>query len=152
MSKKNRISKLSIAGFKSLRSLPDFELGNLNVLLGANGAGKSGFVSYFRMLGEMVEGRLQKWTAPTDLPPYGRWRIRPGVEHCLAHQLVRYSLGKAVAEHLACLQTDHDGQVQPAFPGRDVGDLADPSRSGTAHGKTDSWSLAEYAGCPSFAA
>ncbi|MDR1063689.1 MAG: AAA family ATPase [Azoarcus sp.] len=62
MSKKNRISKLSIAGFKSLRSLPDFELGNLNVLLGANGAGKSGFVSYFRMLGEMVEERLQKWT------------------------------------------------------------------------------------------
>ncbi|TBV05091.1 AAA family ATPase [Phytopseudomonas dryadis] len=61
MSKKNRISKLSIDGFKSIRSLPDFELGNLNVLLGANGAGKSSFVSYFRMLGEMVEGRLQKW-------------------------------------------------------------------------------------------
>ncbi|MDR2031570.1 MAG: hypothetical protein LBP86_04785 [Azoarcus sp.] len=62
MSKKNPISQLSIHGFKSIRGLPDFELGRLNVLLGANGAGKSGFVSYFRMLGEMVEGRLQKWT------------------------------------------------------------------------------------------
>lgn len=62
MSKKNPISQLSITGFKSIRDLQDFELGSLNVLLGANGVGKSSFVSYFRMLGEMVEGRLQKWT------------------------------------------------------------------------------------------
>lgn len=34
----------------------------MNVLIGANGAGKSNFVSYFRMLSEMVEQRLQKWT------------------------------------------------------------------------------------------
>jgi len=61
MSKKKPISQLSIAGFKSIRRLSGLELGPLNVLLGANGAGKSGFISYFRMLGEMVEGRLQKW-------------------------------------------------------------------------------------------
>jgi predicted ATPase len=62
MSRKNSISKLSIDGFKSIRGLRDFRFGRLNVLLGANGAGKSSFVSYFRMLAEMVEGRLQKWT------------------------------------------------------------------------------------------
>jgi len=62
MSKKNSISTLSIDGFKSIRHLQDLRLGSLNVLLGANGAGKSSFVSYFRMLGETVEGRLQKWT------------------------------------------------------------------------------------------
>lgn len=62
MSKKNPISMLSIDGFKSIRHLQDLRLGSLNVLLGANGAGKSSFVSYFRMLSEMVEGRLQKWT------------------------------------------------------------------------------------------
>ena len=63
MSKKNPIDSLSIQGFKSIRQVDDLRLRSLNVLLGANGAGKSGFVSYFRMLGELVEGRLQKWTA-----------------------------------------------------------------------------------------
>lgn len=62
MSTKRQIAALSIAGFKSIRSLKKLSLRNLNVLIGANGAGKSNFVSYFRMLGEMVEGRLQIWT------------------------------------------------------------------------------------------
>lgn len=62
MSKKNRIERLTIKGFKSIRALDHLHLGNLNVLLGANGAGKSSFVSYFRMLSEMVDLRLQKWT------------------------------------------------------------------------------------------
>jgi len=38
------VSKLTIAGFKSIRELRDFELRNLNVLIGANGAGKSNFI------------------------------------------------------------------------------------------------------------
>src|ERR1035441_6727917 len=53
------IKKLTIEGFKSIRKLEDFELRALNVLIGANGAGKSNFVSFFRLLREMVEGRLQ---------------------------------------------------------------------------------------------
>jgi len=57
------IGGLTIKGFKSIQNLERFTLGRLNVLIGANGAGKSNFVSYFRMLGEIVEGRLQKWTA-----------------------------------------------------------------------------------------
>ncbi len=63
MSKKNPISRLSIKGFKSILRLDDLTLGSINILLGANGAGKSSFVSYFRMLGELVDLRLQKWTA-----------------------------------------------------------------------------------------
>jgi predicted ATPase len=55
----NRIEKLTIAGFKSIRRLESFELGRLNVLIGANGAGKSNFVGFFRLLREMIEHRLQ---------------------------------------------------------------------------------------------
>lgn len=55
------IKHLTIYGFKSIRKLDQFPLTNLNVLIGANGSGKSNFVSYFRMLGELVEERLQKW-------------------------------------------------------------------------------------------
>jgi len=53
------IKSLSIEGFKSIRKLENFELRPLNVLIGANGAGKSNFVSFFRLLREIVEQRLQ---------------------------------------------------------------------------------------------
>ena len=53
------IKKLTIEGFKSIRKLEDFELRPLNVLIGANGAGKSNFVSFFRLLRELIEQRLQ---------------------------------------------------------------------------------------------
>lgn len=62
MSKKNAIRRLTIKGFKSIKHLDDLSLGSLNILLGANGAGKSSFVSYFRMLSEMMELRLKRWT------------------------------------------------------------------------------------------
>ncbi|WP_045213359.1 AAA family ATPase [Desulfonatronovibrio magnus] len=56
------IKYLTIKGFMSIREMERFPLYGLNVLIGSNGAGKSNLVSYFHMLGEMVEGRLQKWT------------------------------------------------------------------------------------------
>ncbi len=56
------INTLTIKGFKSIRELKEFKLQPLNVLIGANGVGKSNFVSFFKMLGELVEGRLQAWT------------------------------------------------------------------------------------------
>jgi predicted ATPase len=39
------------------------ELGPLNVLIGANGSGKSNLISYFKLLNEMNEGRLQEHIA-----------------------------------------------------------------------------------------
>ncbi len=53
------LKKLTIKGFKSIESLVDFELGPLNVLIGANGAGKSNFVDFFRMLRAMMNQGLQ---------------------------------------------------------------------------------------------
>ena len=55
----NELNKLTIEGFKSIRKLENFKLRPLNVLIGANGAGKSNFVSFFRMLHELIEQRLQ---------------------------------------------------------------------------------------------
>jgi predicted ATPase len=49
------LDKLTISGFKSIRELPDFELRKLNVLIGANGAGKSNFIEIFRVLRTMVD-------------------------------------------------------------------------------------------------
>jgi predicted ATPase len=56
----NSIDRMTLKGFKSIESLEDFELNSLNVLIGANGSGKSNLVSFFTFLREMVEGRLEK--------------------------------------------------------------------------------------------
>ncbi|MDE2748836.1 MAG: AAA family ATPase [Chloroflexota bacterium] len=62
MVEKRPIDKLTIKGFKTLKDV-EIELGKLNVLIGPNGGGKSNFVSYFHMLREMIDGRLQVWVA-----------------------------------------------------------------------------------------
>ena len=54
-----RLKKLSVSGYKSIEKLEDFELGSLNVLIGANGAGKSNFISLFHFLSELMARRLQ---------------------------------------------------------------------------------------------
>lgn len=53
------VSSISVQGYKSIRELNDLPLTNLNVLIGANGAGKSNFIGLFRLLTEMLEQRLQ---------------------------------------------------------------------------------------------
>lgn len=71
-----QVDSLSISGFKSIRDLQDFRMLNLNVLIGANGAGKSNFISLFRLLSEMVEQQLQVYVqqqgGPDALLHYGR--------------------------------------------------------------------------------
>ena len=55
------LDKLTIKGFKSIRELVDFELTNLNVIIGANGAGKSNLISFFRMLRAFIDGNLSRY-------------------------------------------------------------------------------------------
>ncbi len=57
------IDRITLKGFKSIRDLEDFPLRSLNILIGANGAGKSNFVSFFTFLREAVEGRLTLYVA-----------------------------------------------------------------------------------------
>jgi predicted ATPase len=55
----NAISKLTIKGYKSIRSLENFELRNINILIGPNGSGKSNFIDFFSFLREISKGKLQ---------------------------------------------------------------------------------------------
>ena len=48
------IKKLSIQGFKSIKEVNDLELNDLNIIISANGAGKSNFVQIFRMIMAMT--------------------------------------------------------------------------------------------------
>ncbi|HEX3049263.1 MAG TPA: AAA family ATPase, partial [Aggregatilineaceae bacterium] len=69
------LDRIKISGFKSIREL-DLELRPLNVLIGANGAGKSNFIQLFSLLNALVDERLQNFVAraggATNLLYFGR--------------------------------------------------------------------------------
>lgn len=53
-----KLDCIRVAGFKSIRD-QKIQLGTLNVLIGANGAGKSNFIGVFRLLNEILGENLQ---------------------------------------------------------------------------------------------
>ena len=55
------IDKITLSGFKSIEKLEDFRLSELTVLIGANGAGKSNFVDFFRMLRTFADESFQQF-------------------------------------------------------------------------------------------
>lgn len=55
------LHQVSIEGFKSIAQAT-IELGDLNVVIGANGAGKSNLIAVFRLLESSLNGRLQHYT------------------------------------------------------------------------------------------
>lgn len=59
------LEELSIEGFKSIKELKNFKLSSLNVLVGANGAGKSNFVDFFRLLRAMADEGLRDFISST---------------------------------------------------------------------------------------
>lgn len=72
----SQVSSLSISGYKSIRELKKFELHGLNVLIGANGAGKSNFIGLFKLLNKMYEQEFQVYQqvqgGPDALLHFGR--------------------------------------------------------------------------------
>lgn len=57
-----RLHRIDIRGFKSFDSKGEFlRLGDLTVLIGANGAGKSNLVSLFALLQSFTSRQLQNW-------------------------------------------------------------------------------------------
>jgi len=59
---RERLSHIKVRGFRSIREL-DLKLGQINVLIGANGSGKSNFVALFNLLSFLVAGNLKLYTA-----------------------------------------------------------------------------------------
>lgn len=54
----NQITTLELYGYKSIAECK-IELGRLNVLIGANGAGKSNFIGFFRLINRILDQQLQ---------------------------------------------------------------------------------------------
>lgn len=73
----NKISKILLKGYKSIKD-SSLELGALNVLIGANGAGKSNFIGFFKLMQSILDCHLQLFVArqggPDALLHFGRKR------------------------------------------------------------------------------
>ncbi len=67
------LREIKIAGYKSIKEM-DLKLNPLNILIGSNGVGKSNFISFFKLLNNIYEQRLQQFTLKNkadDLLYYG---------------------------------------------------------------------------------
>jgi predicted ATPase len=56
-----KLNKITLEGYKSIRQCRDLKLERLNVLIGANGSGKSNFLSFFKLLNFQMMGALQEF-------------------------------------------------------------------------------------------
>ena len=60
--------RLGVGGFKSIKDLQPLDLRPVNVLIGANGSGKSNLISFLRLLNAIAGHHLQDFVMPeTDL-------------------------------------------------------------------------------------
>lgn len=56
------LDRITVSGFKSIGQM-ELDLRPINVLIGANGAGRSNFIGVFALLQRVIEGRLQLYVA-----------------------------------------------------------------------------------------
>ena len=59
-----KLKNIKIRGFRSIKEMT-LELRPLNVLIGANGAGKSNLIAFFKLVNELMGGRLQQHIGAT---------------------------------------------------------------------------------------
>jgi predicted ATPase len=85
------LKSLKLSGYKSIKDIdPPLEFGNLNVLVGANGSGKSNLLSFFGMLNYLTNESLQKYIA-----------VNGGPDHLLHYGLKKTQQLRAVLEFSA---------------------------------------------------
>ncbi len=59
-----RLRSVKIKGFRSIKEL-DLEIRPINVCIGANGAGKSNLIAFFKLMNEVMGERLQQYIGTT---------------------------------------------------------------------------------------
>lgn len=95
------LKRIVVNGFKSIESC-DLELGPRNILIGANGAGKSNFLGLFRLLHHVQQGNFQSFVVnqggPDMIVHRGR-RITPEMSISLYLSSLTYTVEWRVAQN-----------------------------------------------------
>jgi predicted ATPase len=139
------LTKLTLEGFKSFRKL-ELELRALNVLIGANGAGKSNFISLFRLLQDLVSGRLQnavvKAGGADGFLRFGKKQTKNINIHLKFDNSVDYE-ARLLADSKDSLTFNLEGFYHPGTNG--LGDLLTTTRFETPTGRRESliWAITE---------
>lgn len=106
-----RLKRIRLAGDKSIKEM-DLELRSMNVLIGANGAGKSNLASFFAFLRVMRRGRLQRHVEASgadSLLFYGAkttQHIAATLDYDCGHHTVGYRLRLAASPRDVALTVD----------------------------------------------
>lgn len=83
------LKHIRLEGFRSIKNMA-LELRPLNILIGANGAGKSNFIAFFKLVNELMGGRLQQHIGATGRASanlhFGP-RVTPQVESEMAFEI-----------------------------------------------------------------
>ena len=58
MKKLGKLDKLILKGYKSIKNI-ELEFNDINILIGANGAGKSNFIGFFNFMRKLIEKELE---------------------------------------------------------------------------------------------
>lgn len=95
----SKLTNISLEGYKSIRQCHELAVGNLNVLIGANGSGKSNLISFFRLLQAAMRGELQ---------------VHVG-QHGAAHSFL-YNGPKVTGEISASLQFEDESEINLYVP------------------------------------
>lgn len=118
----NQLSRLVLQGYKSIEAC-DLELGKLNVLIGANGAGKSNFIGFFRLISKILDQQLQAAVGdaggPDTLVYFGRKKTEElSAELYFGHNGYKFRLKPTQDNRMMfsreCLWWNQHGEWRPA--------------------------------------
>ncbi len=107
------LQSITIKGYKSIRELVNFEISPINVLIGANGVGKSNFISAFKFLASVASNNfpvdVRKWGGPDALLHYER-KITPRLEMEICFKFESTQYGDLQNGYKISLEPTQDNQ------------------------------------------
>lgn len=121
------LERIVVQGYKSFREL-DLPLERINVLIGANGSGKSNFIQLFQMMNRIVNQGLQTYVAQCggadQLLHYGRkttekmhlelwFQMGPGLANGYTATLIPTAEDTLIFEEEACYFHDRERYSRP---------------------------------------
>ena len=115
------LRNLRIDGFKSIRSA-SIELGSLNVVIGANGSGKSNLMGVFKLLERVLSHNLQLHVAsePDRLLHHGR-KVTPSLELRFEFDQRAYGFKLRAAQSRLVFETEQVSDNGHAWYGKSLG-------------------------------
>lgn len=141
---------ITIKGFKSIGSIEKLELKPINVVIGANGSGKSNFIGAFSFLHEIREGRLNEYVRTAggadQLLHFGS-TVTKAIKLAVSFQdgVNRYALNLAPSQDDSLVplteaaffwdKAKHPGPYETTLPSQDGGreaGISSPKLKGTA--------------------